>query len=253
MKFARYISIITLILHLHINAIIIESDKLETILQYTTGKKTIVAFDIDFTIAEHEQELGEGPWFDYYIKKIQEKGLHPKEALNLALSVFYLVNQFIDLKNIDNSNALIKDLQDNGISTIAVTNRSIPTYKRTIEQLKKIDIDFSKKGLSKNDIDLAVKYNGIFSQGIIFCGGNNKGKMLFQFLDKINYKPKKIVFIDDKLKNVKHVEKEVEKQNIEFVGIRFSKLDEKAKNFNIEEVEKQFEQFKKKIGLESLN
>ena len=64
-----------------------------------------------------------------------------------------------------------------------------------------------------------------------------------QFLHHIGFKPDKIIFIDDKLKYVTAVEKAVEAEGIEFVGIRYSRLDEEVKSFNIAKANQQLKEF----------
>ena len=80
-------------------------------------------------------------------------------------------------------------------------------------------------------------------RGIVFLDGRNKGEFLKAFLDEVlQTRPKKVVFIDDKLKNVKHVEEAMAAEGISFVGVRYGYLDEKVNSLNMDlaDIQKQY-------------
>jgi len=128
-----------------------------------------------------------------------------------------VIHQFIDLKTIHNSDQIIHTLQN---SVIALTNRSLPIIKRTIEQLNNIGIHFSKTAPLKKDADLFDTHKAKYVNGIIFSAHNDKGKILFNFLSKITpedlKKIKRIIFIDDRLNHVKSVELAALQNNFRF-------------------------------------
>ncbi|HRW58961.1 MAG TPA: DUF2608 domain-containing protein, partial [Chlamydiales bacterium] len=80
----------------------------------------------------------------------------------------------------------------------------------------------------------------LFYKGMIFTCCSNKGKSLEQFLLYAKIHPSKIIFIDDKLKNLVDIEKLCEKEDIPFLGIQYLKdrrlmqADEKTAKFQIE-------------------
>jgi len=249
----KYLAALVLIFTLNLRAIIFESDKLSEIYKHT-NKNTLVIFDIDDTIMTPKIWPGSNTWLEHEIKRIQKKGLEFEDALYLILPLYFSVHQFTEdmMAPLDNSPKLIKTLQKNNIKTMALTNRSMPMLKITLKELQGIGIDFLKNSLYGQDLELSITHKGRFSEGIIFCGNNDKGELLFQFLEKIGFRPEKIIFIDDKLKNVKSVQVAVEKREIKFVGIRLSVIDEIKKSFDPTEAEKQLSQFKTKLGIAPL-
>jgi len=243
----RYIVTLTLFLTLHIKSIIIESDTLDVVLKHA-DKDTIVVFDIDDTIAQLPEDIGTSKWLSYMTKQLQTKGYSFEEALNIMIPSCCVIQLMTELKMVGSSFQIINTLQQNNIKTMALTNRSISIEKRTIEQLKNLGIDFSANCVCDDELALNLKHRGKFSHGIIFTANNTKGEMLFHFLDITKQHFKKVVFVDDKLKHVKEVEKEAQKQNIEFIGIRFSQLDDKVQSFDPEKARKQFNEFKIMLG-----
>jgi len=256
-KFLSFILIllVTLItLNTQLCAIILESKKLSDINNYidkkNATKDTLVVFDIDCTIAE--LPFGLSQWLDYRAAQLEKtKGFAINEAYDIALPMFFTITNNKDLTPLDNSPQLIKKLQKKKIPTIALTNRSFPIIERTIKQLENINISFVKNRVCYKNFDLDITHKGKYSHGIIFVGQNDKGEMLFSFLEKIKHKPKKIIFIDDRIKYVKSVEKATESRGIEFVGIRFGLTDDVVCPPEI--IEEKMGEFRIELGLDPIS
>ncbi|MCK4651213.1 DUF2608 domain-containing protein [Candidatus Babeliales bacterium] len=249
-KIIRNILLSLLFVNLHVCAVTLESESLKDIYKYVDSD-SVVVFDIDHTVIENTIDFD--TWLPQKIKELQQQGLNEKDAVLYSLSMYYTFQPFINFYPIGGSKEVIADLQSKKIPVIALTNRSIPASQVTLEQMKKIDIDFSTTSLFDKDLNLAITHSGKFSEGIIFSGANDKGRMLVAFFDAIKYVPKKVIFIDDKLKYVKAVEREIEKRGIEYVGIRFSLQDKKKDSVNFDQLEESLYQLKVKIGLEPLS
>ncbi|KKK55230.1 hypothetical protein LCGC14_3076640, partial [marine sediment metagenome] len=97
-----------------------------------------------------------------------------------------------------------------------------------IKQLDSLKIDLSKTAPKKEN--LYFKNGVLYKKGILFAKGIEKGRVLDQFLKKINFKPKSVIFIDDKLKYLDEVEKFCKKLKIKFLGLRYGYLDKKVNN-----------------------
>jgi len=246
MRQLKYIVLFCVITQLQTK--IIESDRLSDVNQFV-DKDSIVLFDIDETLARTPNYAGSSIWVNYNIKKLQEKGLSFQVALDDILYIFFTIHNVINMLPVANSPQIVENLQKKGAYVMGLTSRSIPIMKRTIQQLAQLGIDFSKSTVYDKSLDLVDAYVGKLYKAVIFTGSNNKGKMLFLLFDKIGYKPKKIIFVDDKLKNVQDVEREAKKHGIEYVGIRFSKLDNWRDRFDPAVAKKQLHEFKVNVGL----
>ena len=117
----------------------------------------------------------------------------------------------------------------------------------TLEQLKLCTLHFAHSGLEKRFfIDTnAAPYH--YQEVILFCGPYNKGKALVEILERLNYRPRIIIFVDDVLKHVENVADAVQNldNTIEFRGIRYAHLDDFA--FDPKLAEKEFAAIKDKI------
>ncbi|MFC1842511.1 DUF2608 domain-containing protein [Candidatus Dependentiae bacterium] len=267
-KIACKIVLALVFVSVHACAIIFESDDLNDIHKYigknskkNAVKNIIVIFDIDNTVSENFADLDS--WIPHKIDYLQNKGVSQNDAKSLVLSAYFTMQDFTDMTPIGNSPKIIKNLQCKKIPVMALTNRSIPIADRTIVQLKDINIDFVKTSPYKKELLLPLKYNVRFSNGVIFTASNDKGQALIAFLKKTGYKPKKVIFIDDKLKHVKSVERALDQYNsalqkdaldgeIEFIGMRFSLQDKKKKLFDFNYVEQKWYDLKVKLGMEPL-
>jgi len=231
-----------------INGIIFKSDQLHDVLQYAE-KDTFFVFDIDDTIAETPGNIGTDTWLYYETRELEKKVSDINLAFKLMLPLYFLVRNYKKLEIIDHSDEIIAQLQNQKIGIIALTSQSIPMHERTIKQLAELGIDFSLTAPFDKPLELVGTYKSIFKQGIIFSASSNKGKMLIQFFEKTGFKPKKVFFADDKLKNVQVVEKEVEAAGIEFVGMLFTRREELDKQFDPQKAEAELNELLSNIAL----
>jgi len=215
------------------NSCIIESYCIEDVLKYAKDSSAIVVFDLDNTIVYPGQDLGSEQWFGYMLNQKLAAGMNRQDALAEVLPIYYKVHDHISLQPVEPSSATtISMLQKKGITTLALTSRSLPLIERTKAQLKELGISFTCSEEFNKELSIALEKQAILSNGIIFCNDNNKGKTLIKTLQTCNCRPETIVFVDDKLHHVLDVEKECLLNNIHFVGIRYGKLDAVVAQFD---------------------
>lgn len=224
-----------------ISADIIESDKLETVLDLLGTPNTLVIFDIDNTLARPVTELGSDEWFCDQVDKKMAEGHDYITAIYYTLPATFYAQFNIPLRPTEETAAeLIANLIDQKIPVMALTTRSLFVAERTMEQLEKIGISFLIPGISQEDLVLQMPHPCLYRQSILFGGNNDKGEALITFFHWMNYFPDKIVFIDDKMKYLLAVEKALKHYNIEFVGIRYAGCDECVKNFDATKAKEQW-------------
>ena len=213
---------------------IIESNTIKEVEKHIKNpSETLIIFDIDNTLAAPEKELGSDEWFNYLVAQKMREGFDAFQALNLQLPKYFYAQFNVPLILIEKTSPEFLDyLQKNGVNHMALTARSLYIADRTTDQLHNIGIKFSAQKF--NDLALNLAHPAILKSGILFSGNNDKGDSLISFFDTCNYHPKKVIFIDDKHKNLLSVENAILNRQIEFVGIRYSGADEKVKNFNPE-------------------
>ncbi|MBN2479632.1 MAG: DUF2608 domain-containing protein [Parachlamydiales bacterium] len=204
---------------------------------------SLIIFDLDNTIYEPIQTLGSDQWFDYTLDKYQKKGLSFDEALDETRKDWYLIQTFTKVKLVEEkTKSLIENFQNSDSLVIGLTTRDIDFAFSALNHLDSIGIDFTKKTfLMKN---LLISENILYRKGILFCSGSDKGKALEKLLNKVDFHPKSIIFVDDKLKNVQQVEKFCTKNKIEYFGFRYGYLDQKVKDFDKKIADTQWHTFR---------
>lgn len=227
--------------------LIVESDHLAAILEYIDPVGTLVIFDIDNTLAHPTQELSSDEWFSYLVDKKVAEGFDYLTSVDYILPKAFYAQFSIPLEPTEpHIPELIAYLIDENVAVMALTSRSIFIAERTVEQLDNINITFFIPNISPDDLVLSMKDPSFYKQGILFGGNNDKGQVLNYFFKTMKYYPKKIIFIDDKMKNLLSVEKAVSACGIPFVGIRYSGSDARVKNFNPAKSEAQWRALKQK-------
>lgn len=232
-----------LLLNQHTQGYIIEHDCIAEVAKHLEqGKKMLVIFDIDNTIAEPCSDLGSDQWFNHIITVYQKRGFSDKDAFKTAVKLYHHLHTFLDMQPVEaETPSFITSLQKQKIPVLALTARSF--IERTFEQLETIAIDFSHTAVSDGVFDLSQQNPAFYQNGIIFSGNNDKGCVLCAFFDRTGYQPDKIIFVDDKESNIASVERAVEKRGIQFIGIRYSRLDNKVKALNITRAQEELTAF----------
>ena len=208
---------------------------------------TLIIFDIDNCLIEPKQLLGSDQWGYYQIAKYQKEGLTKKQAFKKVSFEFTAIHNITEVKAVEATTPkLIRELQKKNYPVIALTGRAPDMAAITIHQLSKADYDLTTTTLSEKEIPYNNDKTGVlFKKGILFTALSHKGKALFTLLKKLNYTPKRILFIDDKLSYVTLVEKSCKEHNIPYIGLRYSYLDDKINNFRGDIADKQYEAFKR--------
>lgn len=171
---------------------------------------------------------------------------------------------------------LIYELQHKSIPVMALTMCPSGPYEQ-IAQLKDIrlnelatfDLNFSTTFAQHNNLILAhithKKAHPIFKDGVLFSCGCDKGKTLATFLQEIHWYPQQIIFIDNKLSNIRSVQSTLKKLKIPFYGIHYTAaqtipgtFDEKLVKFQIQYLRTHQkllndDEAKNKLANESLN
>lgn len=214
--------------------------------------KILVIFDIDDTVATTKEELGSSAWFYRELETQQaQPGVDKQKVFNDIVAFYTHLHNHLPLKAVEKETPdFIAALQYHDIHCIALTARSL-LIERTFEQLKHIDINFSRNAPSQNDLTLSdnPELPARYTRGIIFNGDNNKGITLLKYLNAINYIPDHVIYIDDSLKQVQRVHDALEAAGIPCSAFRYGFMDMFNKNLDTEKAGQQLEVFLKKHPL----
>ncbi len=155
---------------------------------------------------------------------VSKDKFYDKIRLILVNENTYIVNQ----RMVD----LVKNLSKKNIRHMVATSYSVRPLKGIpdpmqwrIDNLHEIGYFFEKSWVDQEkDIvlnDFGTDHNPIFREGILFCDIFSKGDCTRSFFEYIGWIPKKIIFIDDVLRNLSDVGEFCCENKIEYVGIEY--------------------------------
>ena len=157
-----------------------------------------------------------------------------KDEAKLLFSQIYHRSAFclVDLRSVE----LIASLKSRSIPMIAFTAMRTGSYGKItsmeewrVNHLRALGIDFSSTFPQHDKLKWAemFPYMGYpaFKEGVLCSDRMPKGIVLASFLEKINYQPNQIIFIDDNLDFLESVDEEMEEMKIPFIGIHYRAVE----------------------------
>lgn len=218
-----------------IHAKIFEVTHIKEVERFIT-QDSLVIFDIDDTLMVPKHMLGSDTWFQNQFS--QNLLIYPsvQEALENTLSLWESIRHVSDMELVEkNTSFFIRNLQKKRYTIMGLTTQGIALATRTIQQLENFGIDLNHTSPFKKDYYIFNADHGVlYRKGILFTSGQKKGFSFMRFCKGIDYCPSRIIFLNDKLSHIKDLQFEVEKYNIEFVGLRYTYSDSRKKNFDPE-------------------
>ncbi|MFY7991751.1 MAG: DUF2608 domain-containing protein [Bacteriovoracaceae bacterium] len=220
----------------------------------SADKDTLIIFDVDDVLITYNDMVLRpcGARF----RPVSWKDIDPKEIPYL-MSIMLNEGKIILIDS--SAPRLVNKLENRGVKTIALTAARTGKFgvienaeDWRLKILKQFNLDFSKS-FPKNQIiyfgDGAKKENdySLFKDGVLFLGDekSTKGALLVQFLDKVQWKPKKVIFIDDKMSHLSSLENALNEAKIPFQGYQYKGVEKLPGELNEQIAEVQFTYLRK--------
>ncbi len=210
---------------------IISADDVSVIKNETknTDEDSLVIFDCDnvlTTVKVGTFKVQNQNFLRNYLheKSVSKDKFYDKIRLVLINENTYIVNQYM----VD----LVANLSKRNVRHMVATSYSVRPLKEVsdpmqwrIDNLHEMGYFFEKSWSDqKEDIllnDFGTDHNPIFRNGILFCDIFSKSDCIRSFLEYIGWTPKKIIFIDDVLRNLSCVGEFCDENKIEYIGIEY--------------------------------
>ncbi len=227
----------------------------EEMLKFT--EEDLITFDVKgviYTPEDHILSPKHVPRFKQHLREIaDEYGRDEAHRLeSIVLSSYEPVLVDVALPGI------ITEAKNKGIKIIALTSGKTGVVgglksreNLRLKRLKKLGVDFSSSFVPSEMLLDASPYQGmdlppsIYKNSVIFASRRPKGDIIELFLQKIDFQPKKIMHIDNRLNKLIQVENFCKKHNIEFIGIHFTKIYVDAdRNFDEKVAERKIQSLK---------
>lgn len=184
---------------------------------------TLVLLDLDQTVYYIEEHFGSPEWFYLQIDQGLQNGDTDRNSVIFDFYPTYLKAQKVcPGALIDPSTpSFIMRLQKQSVPIMGLTHRQPCLSVTTIKQLDSMGIDFRKNLPFSRSFQLEHPYSPTFFHGVLFVADyNDKGEVFMLFFDRLEKKPKRILFVDDKLHNLESLQRALPR-SIEYIGMHF--------------------------------
>lgn len=213
--------------------------------------KTLVLFDVDDTLIVARDMVLRGP-AESFLRNLVAPYIQTssKEKFHRLFSIILLERE-ISLIN-PQSLSLIQSFQNKGSKVICLTALKpgqmglIPSMEAWRKnELKSLGFNFQKAFPRIQELHFeeysSLTHPPVFYKGILASGSATKGEALKSFLNKCDFIPDQVIFVDDKRYQLESVENVLLSLNIPFTGYLYKEvddlpgtLDERVARFQIE-------------------
>lgn len=171
-------------------------------------KETLILLDLDHTVFETKNYgYGHANWFYDRLEKGKTIGIEEEQTIKKVFPHWLHSQKNAQVKPVEAlTPKLIQQLQSQGYFVMGLTSRQVPLVDMTINHLKSLNIDFSSNQLPQETLNAGFNAPTQMKAGILFCSEyNNKGEVLHAYLDKLHIHPKKMLIVDDSMRNIQSV------------------------------------------------
>jgi uncharacterized protein (DUF952 family)/FMN phosphatase YigB (HAD superfamily) len=206
---------------------IIESSTIADVLPLI-DEDTWVLVDLDNTVFQAKQALGHVNWLQTEVQKQIDAGKSREEAFHFLYPLWKKTQIMTEVIPVESDFIeAIKLLQNRNIVVMGLTHRQLFIVPETLRQLDSIGVCFQQTAPSQNTFSVFAKYPALYTHGVLFVDDfNTKGDVFRDFLQYLGQKPKKVVFIDDKKKNVEELAKAALIEEIDYVGVHYTAVEQ---------------------------
>ncbi len=205
---------------------IFEKNSLNDTLEFLTPT-TLLVLDLDNTLVESSTHFGSYQWGKKMIQKAVQDGMSIEEALDHIMPRWDEAQKHVQLALIEEyTPKCFETFHSNVAKVIGLTGRSPQVAPLTLAGLEQINISFSPM---EQTMQFDLPHPIHFEKGVLFVGAkNNKGDALIQLIKQTKEKFNRVVFLDDQINYVEQVAQALAPLSLEYIGIRFAKVDEKV-------------------------
>lgn len=185
------------------------------------GPTTLICFDVDETLLYPEEPEARDAFFEEHVALLKKKGASVDSAVKETITRQITAHKKTDVCQADwDQDELVAALQKKGVHVVCLTARSIAFVDITYRQLNKTLINlktapgWDRCYIFKKNLPSPAHY----VPGILFASGNNKGDVLEQLLNQLNFVPAHLIMVDDTPKHVERVGAMAKRRNIPYDG-----------------------------------
>lgn len=226
---------------------------ISALLQHSAGylPHTLLVFDIDNTLIKPQGWIGGSGWFEHLLHAKVAAGMAQQEAYASVVELCAQLQPYLTWLPVEQETvATVQQFQKLGAQVLAMTGRGPEQAEITLMQLQSIGLSFAH---SCPPVTLIDSWYTV-QEGVVFSSFYEKGKVLIDFLSKISAPISTVICVDDMLRNIQSIERELAKKrpDIAFVGVQYTYLDTVIAAFNPEAAEEELKTVIAKMPIQSV-
>lgn len=200
---------------------------------------SLVLFNITGTLYEPALTLADAQWRTYFSERVNALATNKESAERLINKTKNDIVNHLPKKAIEATTPeLIRSLQERQIAVLGITQKSMATAYAdnfgliTRNHLLSIGINLEKTLSYLNVKDNSNEAINSFAYGIIFTNKKSVGSTLSRFLNRLDFKPAKVIMIDNSEECLADADSSLNELNIQFEGFRYGRADALQTNFD---------------------
>lgn len=197
-------------------------------------ENVLLVFDIDNTLLTSGTKLGGDIWYQWQTDKLPNKPAAGEKVPCLYDNAITLLYELGPMNLTEPQVPALLHQWQQKHTVFALTSRSQDTQSSTLRELKRHDLDFSVSPLAEAGTTVPfekgrLKRSWLYTQGILFSSGQDKGMVIDFLLNKTGRHFKSIVFVDDGAANIAAVRKMFSSSSwsdVETIGVHYTRVED---------------------------
>lgn len=193
--------------------------------------QTLIVFDVAETLITYKDSMlqprfANNPKLKQFNKEFHKVFITP-ESLDKITDKLETSAAFITCEK--ETAQIIKRIQDSGKRVIALTRYSHKLSRLRDKQLKECGINFESSFFPEEilfqELSQGAQIHPIFYHGLLLTGSLQKGPVLAAFLDHVQFRPSRVIMIDNDKKYLISVADAMKSKDIPFKGYHYCGAD----------------------------
>ncbi|MBS0622295.1 MAG: DUF2608 domain-containing protein [Verrucomicrobia bacterium] len=202
--------------------IVVTSDFMEVL--SWVKEDTLVVLDIENTLIRPSHYLGSTSWGWAYVDHLKGQGYTKEQAQEETRALMKEIVQQSDYVPVQPQiPGVVNQLQTLGLEVMGLSNRPPSWGFATTDGLASVGIDLLKTAPVQGTFVMPHREDLQFIEGTLYISDmGDKGEGLIDFLEIVARRPARVLFVDDRLRNVERVHAALVRAGIECVAIHYN-------------------------------
>lgn len=209
----------------YLKAEIIECSHFAELLSFITPKSSLF-LEVDNVILKPREEVAKTIFFNHLKQELLLKGFNPDQIASQLYPLWEKVQKKATTELSDvHLKEYFKSLNDSEVKIWLLSHRGPPLAYRTLDQLHEHGLFLESAQSEFNHYEIEKNLALVYENMILLHPLCNKGEFLAKYLQRLPMQPCKVICVDHELIHLVHIQQEMEKLNIPYLGIYLRDAD----------------------------